>query len=74
MVDKLCVGDLALALDASGNSVSYALRCLRTAVFVDSRKDGRVVCYRLAEGFPEPLRQHCLRQLIELSRQPREEA
>jgi hypothetical protein len=33
-----------------------------------ARKEGRVVFYRLAEGFPEPLREHCLRRLIELSR------
>ena len=69
-VDELCVGDMALALDASEDAVSYALRLLRTAGFVASRKEGRVVFYRLADGFPEPLRQHCLRQLIELSRQP----
>lgn len=69
-VDELCVGDMALALEASEDAVSYALRLLRTAGFVSTRKDGRVVYYRLAEGFPEPLRQHCLRQLIELSRQP----
>ncbi len=69
-VDELCVGDMALALDASEDAVSYALRLLRTAGFVSSRKEGRVVYYRLAEGFPEPLRHHCLRQLIELSRQP----
>ena len=69
-VDELCVGDLALALEASEDAVSYALRLLRTAGFVSSRKEGRVVYYRLADGFPEPLRQHCLRQLIELSRQP----
>ena len=72
VVDELCVGDLALALEASEDSVSYALRLLRTAGFVESRKDGRIVFYRLAEGFPEPLRQHCLKQLIELSRRPGE--
>lgn len=67
-VAELCVGDIALALDASEDAVSYALRLLRTAGFVSSRKHGRVVFYRLAEGFPEPLREHCLRQLIRLSR------
>ena len=70
LVEELCVGDLALALDASEDSVSYALRLLRTAGFVASRKQGRVVFYRLTEGFPEPLREHCLRRLIDLSRQP----
>ncbi|WP_246080429.1 ArsR/SmtB family transcription factor [Modestobacter altitudinis] len=67
LVEELCVGDLALALDATEDGVSYALRLLRTAGFVASRKDGRVVYYRLAEGFPEPLREHCLRRLIDMS-------
>ena len=70
VVEELCVGDMALALEATEDAVSYALRLLRTAGFVTSRKDGRVVFYRLADGFPEPLREHCLRQLIELSRKP----
>ncbi|MGN6687542.1 MAG: ArsR/SmtB family transcription factor [Actinomycetales bacterium] len=68
VVDELCVGDLALALEVSEDAVGYALRLLRTAGFVASRKEGRVVYYRLADGFPEPLREHCLRRLIELSR------
>lgn len=70
VAEELCVGDLALALDATEDAVGYALRLLRTAGFVASRKQGRVVFYRLADGFPEPLREHCLRRLIELSRQP----
>lgn len=70
VVEELCVGDLALALDATEDAVGYALRLLRTAGFVASRKEGRVVFYRLTDGFPEPLREHCLRRLIELSRQP----
>ena len=74
VVEELCVGDLALALDASEDAVGYALRLLRTAGFVSSRKEGRAVFYRLADGFPEPLRQHGLRQLIELSRQPADDS
>lgn len=70
VVEELCVGDLALALSGSEDAVSYGLRVLRTAGLVTRRKDGRVVYYRLAAGFPEPLRQHCLRQLIEMSRAP----
>ena len=68
LVDELCVGDIALALDASEDAVGYALRLLRTAGLVQTRKDGRVVFYRLAERFPEPLLEHCLRQLLELGR------
>jgi ArsR family transcriptional regulator, lead/cadmium/zinc/bismuth-responsive transcriptional repressor len=73
VVEELCVGDLALALAVSEDAVSYGLRVLRTAGLVARRKEGRVVYYRLAEGFPEPLRQHCRRQLIEMSRAPVDE-
>lgn len=65
--DELCVGDLALALDATEDAVGYGLRMLRTAGLVTRRKDGRMVFYRLAQGFPEPLRQHCLLRLGDLS-------
>lgn len=68
VVDELCVGDIALALGATEDSVGYGLRVLRTAGLVSTRKQGRVVYYRLSDGFPEPLRQHCLRALVDLSR------
>lgn len=68
LVEELCVGDLALALGANENTVGYALRLLRTAGLVATRKAGRVVYYRLAPGFPQPLRAHCLPALIELAR------
>jgi len=66
--DELSVGALALALGASEDQATYGLRLLRTAGLVISRKQGRSVLYRLAEDFPEPLREHCLRQLIDLTR------
>ena len=67
VAEELCVGDLATALAVSEDSVSYALRLLRTAGLVVTRKDGRVVYNRLAADFPAPLRDHCLRQLVALS-------
>jgi DNA-binding transcriptional ArsR family regulator len=67
VVEEMCVGDLALALDATEDAIGYALRVLRTAGLVSTRKHGRVVYYRLADGFPQPLLEHCLRRLIELS-------
>jgi len=73
LVQELCVGDIALALDATEDSVGYALRVLRTAGLVSTRKDGRVVFYRLSDGFPEPLREHCLHALVELSRRVEED-
>ncbi|MGH3744854.1 MAG: ArsR/SmtB family transcription factor [Mycobacteriales bacterium] len=71
VAEELCVGDLALALDVSEDAVSYALRLLRTAGLVVTRKDGRVVYNRLADDFPEPLRDHCLRQLVAITRRTR---
>jgi DNA-binding transcriptional ArsR family regulator len=68
VVQELCVGDLALALGVNEDAVSYALRLLRTAGLVLTRKDGRVVYNRLAADFPAPLRDHCLHQLVALTR------
>ncbi|NLU84548.1 metalloregulator ArsR/SmtB family transcription factor [Rhodococcus sp. HNM0569] len=65
--DELCVGDIALTLELGEDAVGYALRILRTAGMVARRKQGRTVYYRLADGFPEPLRMHCLRRLVEIS-------
>ncbi len=66
-VDRMCVGDLALALDVSDDAVSYGLRMLRTAGLVTFRKVGRVVYYGLAPSFPHPLLEHCLRQLLSVA-------
>ena len=66
-VDELCVGDLAAALEVSEDAVGYALKVLRMAGLVRGRKDGRSVCYRLAEGFPHEMLEHCLRDLLRIS-------
>lgn len=67
-VRELCVGDLALALDVSEDAAGYALRQLRTAGFVEARRDGRVVFYALSERFPRTLLNECVVRLGELSR------
>ena len=67
VVEELCVGDLALALGVNEDQTGYALRLLRSSGLVLTRKDGRVVFNRLAPDFPEPLRQHCLGQLVAIS-------
>jgi ArsR family transcriptional regulator, lead/cadmium/zinc/bismuth-responsive transcriptional repressor len=64
---ELCVGDLALALDVTEDQVSYGLKMLRLAGLVSFRKDGRMVFYRLSAGFPHPLLEHCLRQLLTIA-------
>ena len=48
--DELCVGDIALALGATEDAVSYALRILRTAGLVRRRREGRMGYYRLRDG------------------------
>lgn len=46
--DELCVCDTAWIVGASQTLVSHHLRQLRTAGVVTSRKDGRMVMYRLS--------------------------
>ena len=69
-VEELCVGDLALALDVTEDQVSYGLKMLRLAGLVSFRKDGRMVFYRLRDGFPHQLLEHCLRQLLTIVAPP----
>ena len=47
---EMCVGDLALTLDVSEDSASYALRLLRIAGLVVRRTEGRMGYYRLRDG------------------------
>ena len=56
-----------MALDINEDQASYALKQLRTARLVQSRRDGRVIYYRLAEGSPHQLLEHCLRQLLSIA-------
>lgn len=50
VTEELCVGDLALALGATEDATSYALRLLRTAGLVRRRREGRMGYYRLRDG------------------------
>lgn len=61
--DEMCVGDLALALDATEDSVSYGLRLLRTAGLVQRRRAGRLGYYRLSDGDVREAMQASLAQL-----------
>ncbi len=65
--EELCVGDLALALDVTEDQVSYGLKMLRMAGLVTFHREGRMICYRLSDGFPHQLLEHCLRQLLTIA-------
>ena len=66
-VPELCVGDVAFVVGVSDDAASYALRLLRGAGLVRTRRAGRIVYYRLAEGFPQPLLRHCVGELLRLA-------
>jgi DNA-binding transcriptional ArsR family regulator len=66
-VDELSVGDLAATLAVTEDATGYALKLLRMAGLVRGRKEGRSVCYRLAEGFPHEMLEHCLRDLLRIT-------
>ena len=46
---ELCVGDISAVVDAPETSVSHALRLLRMAGVVRSRKDGRMAYYAIED-------------------------
>lgn len=58
---ELCVGDIASVIEASETKVSQALRLLRTAGVVRTRRDGRHMRYRLDDAH--------VRMLLDLSRE-----
>ena len=47
--DELCVCDMAWIVERAENLVSHHLRALRGAGLVDSRREGKMVLYRLTE-------------------------
>ncbi|MCC5581278.1 MULTISPECIES: ArsR/SmtB family transcription factor [Microtetraspora] len=58
---ELCVCDLATVVEVSDTAVSHALRLLRAARIVASRRAGRMIYYRLADAH--------VRMLLDLSRE-----
>ncbi|MFJ2028018.1 ArsR/SmtB family transcription factor [Streptosporangium sp. NPDC087985] len=58
---ELCVCDLTETVEVSDTAVSHALRLLRTAGIVASRRAGRMIYYRLADVH--------VRLLLDLSRE-----
>ena len=58
---ELCVCDLAATVGITETAVSHAMRLLRGAGIVRSRRDGRMIYYRLDDAH--------VRLLLDLSRQ-----
>lgn len=58
---ELCVCDLAATIGAAETTVSHALRWLRTAGMVRSRRDGRMMLYSLDDAH--------VRMLLDLGRE-----
>jgi DNA-binding transcriptional ArsR family regulator len=54
----ISVTDLAVAVDMNDTTVSQALRLLRAAGTVSTRRDGRIVRYELADDAVRELLQH----------------
>lgn len=67
IAEEVCVGDLALALGATEDAVSSALRLLSTAGFVRRRREGRMGYYRLRDGAGRDALAASLDQLRELA-------
>lgn len=66
-VEELCVGDVAIAAEASDDAASYALRLLRTAGLVQRRREGRMNFYRLADDDTQPALRAALTELRRLA-------
>jgi len=64
---ELCVCDLAYVMEMSMPAISHHLRLLRTLRLVQSRKDGKLVFYRLDDhhvlGLIDLARVHYIEQL-----------
>jgi ArsR family transcriptional regulator, lead/cadmium/zinc/bismuth-responsive transcriptional repressor len=58
---EMCVCDIAATLGATETTVSQALRLLRAAEVVATRRDGRMIYYRLADSH--------VQMLLDLSRE-----
>lgn len=65
---EMCVGDVALALGVNEDSISYALRVLRSAGLVQRRAEGRMGYYRLRDGELRGVLESALDQLRPLTR------
>ncbi len=50
-IDELCVSDIAALLDLNQTTVSHQLKLLRDAGMVGTRRDGKIIFYRLINKY-----------------------
>ncbi|MBQ8178232.1 MAG: helix-turn-helix transcriptional regulator [Clostridia bacterium] len=52
-VDELCVSDIAAILELNQTTVSHQLKLLRDAGMVSTRRNGKIIYYRVINDFVE---------------------
>lgn len=52
-VDELCVSDISTILDLNQTTVSHQLKLLRDAGMVSTRRQGKIIFYRIINRFVE---------------------
>lgn len=65
MIDELSVNEIAEAIGASQSAVSHQLRILKQAHLVKFRRDGRSICYSLADGHVQTILDQGLSHICE---------
>ena len=66
-IGELSVTDLSERVGCQVPNMSQHLAVLRSAGLVTTRREGSTIYYRLADGFPHQLLEHCLRQLLDIA-------
>jgi ArsR family transcriptional regulator len=64
-VNEMCVCDLAFLLSMTKSAISHQLRTLKQANLVKFRRDGKVVCYSLADDHVNSILEQSLTHISE---------
>lgn len=65
LIDELSVNEIAEAIGASQSAVSHQLRILKQVHLVKFRRDGRSICYSLADGHVQTILDQGLSHICE---------
>lgn len=58
-VNEMCVCDLATLLDSSSSATSHQLKLLRLSGLVQSRREGKMMYYRIEKDWAEKILSEC---------------